>query len=173
MTPPKSHWGKSWHCLKFSMLILGHEWWSYRRQGVVENCESTGRNGHHLPSAWICKCFFPNHYELPENLCQSWNWMLLCFLPVRTPYTSNLEGTVFCGNPGVHEFLLPSLRWHFRHGEWDLRVCPGVQERDDLSGLIDVCCQGTRQVLWEVVIYIRTWNVLESHVYCHIKKQDP
>lgn len=48
-----------------------------------------------------------------------------------------------------------------------------VQERDDLSGLIDVCCQGTRQVLWEVVIYIRTWNVLESHVYCHIKKQDP
>ena len=107
------------------MLILGHEWWSYWRQLVVENCESTGRNGHHLPSAGICKCFFPNHYELPENLCQSWNWMLLCFLPVRTPYTSNLEGTVFCGNPGVHGILLPSLRWHFRHGEWDLRVCPG------------------------------------------------
>ncbi len=85
MWPPKSHWGKSWQSLRFSILILGHEWWSYRRQGIVENCESTGRNGHHF-----CKCVFPNHYELPAKLCQSLNWMPF-FLPVITPYASLLS----------------------------------------------------------------------------------
>ena len=46
-----------------------------------------------------------------------------CLSELHIPLIS--RGPSSAETPESMEFLLPSLRWHFRHGEWDLRVCPG------------------------------------------------